>query len=1069
MWKIIRRVLAVLLAVTGLLLAVIPAGYVEATSTHGDYEYDGSTLVKYRGSETNLTIPNWITKVGKDAFAGNTNLRKIILPDSVRTIDYQAFEGCTNLQEALIPKSVRTIGPSAFSGCTSLYSVNIPAKCESIGSGVFAGCKSLSKVDIEPGNVSYVCKDSVIYTIDGSKLVAYLAGRPLTSYQMPSTVKEIEEYAFWGADNLNKISISPNVDAIPEYAFTYCNGLNNVTLPSSVERINAYSFADCNNLEYINIPETVGFIDDKAFYMTNGTILYFVNSVGDVVRKANSADVDSYGNGSEESEEFEGEDNLYVDETANVDSQDNNADAENVDNKDFTEDSDDFSDENYTPSKSGGDGWVENIKNRDFSDNLDPKKGELASSKIVGGSAVLLMPSDVPVKGFDIDEAEKEDYDYGYNGRYSQNGKDYEEIGSTYALYKGNDSEVNIPDNVDTIGVRAFYNQKGLENVNLPTGLALIDDFAFARSNLKSVVIPEGTNTIAYAAFYNCPNLSDISFPTSLSKISLGAFDNTPYLKSFMESDDPNEFLIVGDKILLSYKGKGGNIVIPDGVKHIAAGAFKDNHRISGVVIPNSVSDIGEEAFCGCKNLTELTLNEGICNIEDRAFKGTSLNCVYFPDSISNIGLGAFDTSSCGNTLKTVIFKGNNVPNVSYNDTATRLSARDLRTKAFEGTKSAVISQNCDIKSGNLFEPNNFGFEGQIYTYENQAVNGDDTDKGNENSEEDLEDEAGSLGKNNCLILEYSTAAPDESGNVIIDPHVDIANTAYIMDNVKDYAFDYYKEWNKYYDYKPTNVIINGNSSEALNNLLKDNGLLNESSEEEKPLDEESLQGEEDSDLEEGEVTELNNVRCELRSSVFAPGSTAVASIADCNDKLNLIISDLPSDNEVVKLAFENKYGLVPQSGICCFDFNLTEKSGKVPIHKLGNNRMEVKLPLPYGYEDDESLTIGCLDENGILEELATDVSEDEGGNKKVRFVANHFSIYFIYSKSSMISGPSYSEDTVQNEDAAAIFSVTGVVNSLNKKTSVGISAKWFVIIILFAMSGILVLYKNPKKKKRRG
>lgn len=1078
MWKIIRRVLAVLLAVTGLLLAVVPAGYVEATSTHGDYEYDGSTLVKYRGSETDLTIPNWITKVGKDAFAGNTNLRKINLPDSVKTIDYQAFEGCTNLQEVVIPKSVRTIGPSAFSGCSSLYAVNIPEKCDSIGSGAFAGCKALSGVDIDPNNVSYVCKDSVIYSIDGSKLVSYLAGRPFTSYQMPGTVKEIEEYAFWGSDNLNKISISPNVDAIPEYAFTYCNGLSNVTLPSSVERINAYSFADCNNLEYINIPETVGYIDDKAFYMTNGTILYFVNSIGDVVKKVNAADVEAYGNGSEENGELENEESLYVDENANVDNTDNsgtNSDIDRTDNAENPEAGMAITDETYydgyySPSKSGDGVWIDNIENRDYSDNLNPQNGELASSQIVGGSAVLMMPSDVPVMGFDIDFAEKEDYDYGYNYGYgnktSEENTEYDKVGSTFVLYKGSENDVSVPEDVDTIGVRAFYNNKNLENVELPNKLDLIDDFAFARSNLKSVTIPDGTQKIDYAAFYSCPNLSEVFFPDSLTKISLGAFDNTPFINNFQESGEQSDYLIVGDGILLSYKGKGGNIIIPDGVKHIAGGVFKNNARITGVIVPGSVCDIGEEAFCGCKNLKELTLNEGIRNIEDRAFKGSSLNCVYFPDSVENIGLGAFDTSSNGNTLKSVIFKGNNVPNVSFNDTATRLSARDLRTKAFEGTNSAIISQNCNVKSGTIFDPNYYGFEGQIYTYENQVVN----DEQEADTKED-EDTPSENSNNKCLILEYSTSAPDESGNVLIDPHVDIANTGYIMDNVKDYAFDYYKNWNNYFDYEPKNVLIDGNSSDALIALLKENGFLNgvEDEKETEKEDEQENLNEVIPDLEAGEITELSNVKCELRSNVFMPGSTAVASIADCTDDLNLIISDCSSDEDVVKTAFENKYGFVPENGIHCFDFYLTDKSGTVPIHKLGNSKLEMELPLPMEYVGDKSLTMACFDENGVLEELSTDVSEDESGNKKIRFVTDHCSLYFMYSKESFISGPVYTEDIVPSDNAESVFSVSAVVNSLYKKTPVGISAKWFVVIILFALSGILVLYKNPKKKKRRG
>ena len=50
MGKVIRRVIAVLLCATALILAVLPAGEAQATSTHGDYEYDGATIAKYLGN-----------------------------------------------------------------------------------------------------------------------------------------------------------------------------------------------------------------------------------------------------------------------------------------------------------------------------------------------------------------------------------------------------------------------------------------------------------------------------------------------------------------------------------------------------------------------------------------------------------------------------------------------------------------------------------------------------------------------------------------------------------------------------------------------------------------------------------------------------------------------------------------------------------------------------------------------------------------------------------------------------------------------------------------------------------
>ena len=125
MGKVIRRAVAVLLCATAVIFAVLPQGNVEATSVHGDYEYDGATVAKYLGSDREVTVPAWVNRVGKEAFEGYSPMTKLVLPDSVTTVDFGAFSNCDNLQTVKMSESVRTLGSSAFAGCTDLYSVSI--------------------------------------------------------------------------------------------------------------------------------------------------------------------------------------------------------------------------------------------------------------------------------------------------------------------------------------------------------------------------------------------------------------------------------------------------------------------------------------------------------------------------------------------------------------------------------------------------------------------------------------------------------------------------------------------------------------------------------------------------------------------------------------------------------------------------------------------------------------------------------------------------------------------------------------------------------------------------------
>ena len=64
-----------------------------------------------------MTIPDGVTGIEEEAFAGDTSLTRLALPDTVTAIGERAFAGCTGLGWATIPASVQTIGDAAFDSC----------------------------------------------------------------------------------------------------------------------------------------------------------------------------------------------------------------------------------------------------------------------------------------------------------------------------------------------------------------------------------------------------------------------------------------------------------------------------------------------------------------------------------------------------------------------------------------------------------------------------------------------------------------------------------------------------------------------------------------------------------------------------------------------------------------------------------------------------------------------------------------------------------------------------------------------------------------------------------------
>jgi hypothetical protein len=93
-------------------------------------EAEGETaiLVKYNGKATkddHVKIPaTWgdrtVTVIGKEAFAGCTELRGLYLPAGTETIGPDAFAGCIAMESIYVPGSILEVAEGAFEDCVSL-------------------------------------------------------------------------------------------------------------------------------------------------------------------------------------------------------------------------------------------------------------------------------------------------------------------------------------------------------------------------------------------------------------------------------------------------------------------------------------------------------------------------------------------------------------------------------------------------------------------------------------------------------------------------------------------------------------------------------------------------------------------------------------------------------------------------------------------------------------------------------------------------------------------------------------------------------------------------------------
>ena len=153
--------------------------------------------------------------------------------------------------------------------------------------------------------------------------------------------------------------------------------------------------------------------------------------------------------------------------------------------------------------------------------------------------------------------------------------KEYELVAIEDGAFAGNTAitSVVIPDTVNAIGAGAFQGCTALKSVTLPASLEKINDFTFnGCSALVQLNIPEGVESVGLFAFGEY-------------------FDQIPWYKNL-----PATSVIVGDGVLLKYKGTAADVVYGNEVKAVAYYAFTESAATS-VTFTNATESFDAQAF----------------------------------------------------------------------------------------------------------------------------------------------------------------------------------------------------------------------------------------------------------------------------------------------------------------------------------------------------------------------------------------------------------------------------------------------------------------------------------------
>ncbi len=176
-------------------------------------------LVKYKGQDENVNIPEGISVICDGAFFLDDHVKSVVIPSSVESIGSFALS-CSGLEDVTIPNTVENIDGYAFYGTPWLE--NYPTDFVIVGNKI---------------------------------LIAYIGTEQ--NVVIPSTVRTVASNIF----------LQKRVSQ---------NNILSVQIPNSAFNVNKYAFSQLESLQRVIIPESVTNIGDNMLYGSKNAVIYCI-------------------------------------------------------------------------------------------------------------------------------------------------------------------------------------------------------------------------------------------------------------------------------------------------------------------------------------------------------------------------------------------------------------------------------------------------------------------------------------------------------------------------------------------------------------------------------------------------------------------------------------------------------------------------------------------------------------------------------------------------------------------------------------------------------------------------
>ena len=197
---------------------------ITGTGEMNSYGISGGPWKDYKDEITNVIIGDGVESIGIYAFNEYNKLAQVRFPEGLKSIGKKAFYNCP-IKNLSIPTSVKHIDDEAFCGhVTEILEIPSCIELSKIGEyGSLAGSvKKFALKDCGDEEMPTLkVEDGVLYSVDGTELIAYPTAKEDRVFEIPELVKKIHSGAFRGCNNLKKLIIPEHNSLHIDADFTF--------------------------------------------------------------------------------------------------------------------------------------------------------------------------------------------------------------------------------------------------------------------------------------------------------------------------------------------------------------------------------------------------------------------------------------------------------------------------------------------------------------------------------------------------------------------------------------------------------------------------------------------------------------------------------------------------------------------------------------------------------------------------------------------------------------------------------------------------------------------------------